>query len=105
MSTIDKLFKLDRLHFYIKNKATGTPDDFAEKMGCCKKTIYNLIDELKEIGADVCYNENLKSFEYNNYFTIEFIVNKKKIIGGKKTIMDVFLLHSLKLSCTRIAIA
>lgn len=63
-------------------------------MGCCKKTIYNLIEELKDLGAEIKYNVHINSFEYVEAFELKLIINGRNIIGGKNNFMSVRLLHS-----------
>lgn len=93
MSLIAKLLKLEQVHQLIKMKATGTPDEFAIKIGRSRKTVYNMIQELHGMGAIVEYNNQKLSFEYINDFEFEFVVKGEKIIGGKKISASVKKLH------------
>jgi predicted DNA-binding transcriptional regulator YafY len=55
-----KLTTLSYLHYLIKNKRTGTPQQLAEKLGVSKRTTYNYIGTLKNMGAPIlfCYLSN-----------------------------------------------
>jgi predicted transcriptional regulator len=94
MSVVQRLMKLEQVHQLIKMKATGTPDEFAIKIGKSRKTVYNLMDELVEMGAITTYNKQKMSFEYANEFEFKLMVNGEKIAGGKNIYTDVKILHS-----------
>ncbi len=55
MKLIAQLQNLDRLDRLIRCKATGSSDQLAARLGCSRRTIYNYLKTLKELGAGVVY--------------------------------------------------
>jgi hypothetical protein len=90
MSVVERLMKLEQVHQLIKMKATGSPDEFAIKIGKSRKTVYNLMDELE---ANTTYNKQKMSFEYANEFELKLEVNGEKTVGGENIYTDVKILH------------
>lgn len=96
MSFVEKYNLLERVHKNIKLKATGTPDEFANKIGKSKRTIYNTIYELEDLGAEIKYSRQKQSFEYLNDFSINLKIEGKNIKGGKN-IFQYFFYNEEKL--------
>ncbi|MCK4991753.1 MAG: HTH domain-containing protein [Bacteroidales bacterium] len=48
----------------IRFRETGTPEDFACRLGISVRTLYNYLKILKELGADIQYNTYSRSYEY-----------------------------------------
>ena len=61
---IERLGKIDKL---IRIKRTGTPDEFAAKLGIGRRQLYNYLDELKTYGLEIKYSRNMRSFFYSNH--------------------------------------
>ncbi|MBZ4676721.1 MAG: helix-turn-helix protein [Anaerophaga sp.] len=61
---IERLGKIDKL---IRIKRTGTPNEFAEKLGISKRQLYNYLDEIKTYGLEIKYSRNMRSFFYSNH--------------------------------------
>ena len=85
MSFIERYRILSRVHNKIKTNATGSPEDFARSIGKSKRCTYNILDELKEMGADIRYSKPKQSYEYLNDFDMELKIDGKNIKGGKKS--------------------
>ena len=90
MTFIDKYNKIDAVHQRIKMKATGTPDDLAMHIQKSRRCIYNIIDELKDMGAKIFYNKNRQSFEYLNNFEINLKIEGNEIKGGYKKLSNFY---------------
>ena len=58
---IDRLRRMDDL---IRRKATGTPEEFALRMGVQKSTLLLYVKELRKIGAEITYNRDRQSYQY-----------------------------------------
>lgn len=80
MLVFEHINRLQILHSLIVHEATGTPHELAEQIHLSKRQLYNLLDEFKDMGADIRYSRNSKTFYYNNDFQIElsFKVHFKK---------------------------
>lgn len=49
---------------YIRRKATGTPEQFAEKMRFSRSSLMDYIKLLKELNAPIEYDYNRESYYY-----------------------------------------
>ena len=70
--SIERFQTIDRL---IQRKATGTSEQLAEKIGVSKRTIIELINVMKQIGAPIYFCKIKKSYCYeeDGNFNISFI--------------------------------
>lgn len=90
MNFFETLERLQRLHILIESGHTGTPDDLSRRLGVCRKTLYNMIEELKSRNAPIAYSRRRETFYYSKGFTLELyyrftIIQDKEIlrkIGG-----------------------
>ena len=65
--TIDRLYKIHQL---ILHENTGTPDEFAEQFHLNRRQIYNIINQLKDYGADIRFSRTKRTFYYVSEFKI-----------------------------------
>ena len=82
MKNLKKLERLQQLHQRIQNENTGPPPEIARYMNTSERSIYNLIDELKILGAEICYKRTSKTYYYCNDFKIELNISLKVITEG-----------------------
>jgi len=90
LNTIKNLERLQRLHQLIKNERTGTPKELASRMYVSERLIYNLIDQLKDYDAGICYDRSRKTYYYCHDFqllvSISVMVRSNnevtKVLGG-----------------------
>ncbi|MCP9235693.1 hypothetical protein [Lewinella sp. JB7] len=64
MSLPKQLDRLRRMHRLIKFKRTGTPEQFARKLGISRSLLYRLIGELKAMDAPVYFCIDRQSYAY-----------------------------------------
>jgi biotin operon repressor len=91
MQAIKQLNRLKKLDALIQQSNTGAPEEFANRLGLSRSQLYNILDELKDLGAPIEYNRSLRSFYYRESFQIvpvaylEFITpsGAERIYGGK----------------------
>jgi len=62
MSILKYVIRLSRMDYLIKRKATGTPDQFAEKLEISRSTLMENIRELKILGGSIEYDKNRESY-------------------------------------------
>ncbi len=90
MKTLKQLERLRKIHQYIKVANTGTPKEFAYKLGISESQLYNVLEDLKIKGFPIAYSRSLKSYLYKNSCELEIIYSvqlltsqeKIKIAGG-----------------------
>lgn len=51
MSLLKSIYRLKRLDSLIKKEATGTAEEFAEKIGISRSMLMINLDEMREMGA------------------------------------------------------
>ena len=91
MHAIKQLNRLKKLDALIQQSKTGAPDEFADRLGLSRSQLYNILEELKDLGAPIEYNRSLRSFYYRESFQIvtvayvQFITPQgaERIYGGK----------------------
>jgi len=63
---------------FIRLSATGSPDEFAQKMGVARSTLLLYLQELKLKGVPIQYSHSKKSYYYNTPGRIKFEFRKKE---------------------------
>ena len=76
MKFIKQLERLQKLDHLIKKECTGTPNDFAKKLGISRSHLYRLIEILKDYGAEIKYSRKQKNFHYTTPFNLDEMVPK-----------------------------
>ena len=71
MKNLKSLRRLQRLHKRITQENTGTPKELAGAMRISERSLYNLIDQLKDINAPVCYSRSRGTYYYSDDFQLE----------------------------------
>jgi len=54
----------------IRRKATGTPEEFATKLGLGKSVLMEELSELRELGAKIVYCRERRSYYYEQSFLV-----------------------------------
>ncbi|GEM_PF-2264363 len=70
MNFSEKLSTIERFHGLIRRKGTGRPKDLARRLNISERCLYNLLNEMKAMGAPIYYNNSRKSYCYE--YEIEF---------------------------------
>jgi predicted transcriptional regulator len=75
------------MHELIKRKGTGTPDEFARKLGISKSMLMFNLAELREMGALLRYDETRRTYCYEGEcdLQIKFCQTRSKltqVVGG-----------------------
>ncbi len=84
MTFLEKVQLIERVDQLIRMKATGTAQELSDRLGISRSTVYELIECMKGMGAEIEYCRHKISFYYaeDKILAIGF-VNKRKIRGGK----------------------
>jgi predicted DNA-binding transcriptional regulator YafY len=64
--------RLDHLNSLIRKRATGTPEELAQKLNVSERTIFEYIEILRSLGADIKYSRDRMSYYYTNDGTFDF---------------------------------
>ena len=90
MKFLEQMQLLERIDQLIKLKATGTPTELAARLGVSERTVYNILETLRDLGVAINYNKQRKTYYYEGNITIQFlkvkVENTEKIKGGENKI-------------------
>ena len=60
---------LKRIHQFIRQNGTGSPNNFSSRLGISVATMYRYLDELRNLGAEIGYCSVRESYYYQTEFT------------------------------------
>lgn len=83
MSLIKYLDRTIRINKLIHLRATGNPEEFARKLGICRSSLFQALQEMRVIGVDIRYSEKLRSYYYADNRRIK--INVESIISKEYT--------------------
>lgn len=69
ISTLKVIERVDRL---IHRKATGKPTELARRLNLSERSIYNIIETMKTMGAPIYYDRNRGSYCYEEDVRFKF---------------------------------
>lgn len=64
MSIIKYLERLRRMDYLISIMATGTPEEFADRMGIKRSTLFQALQEMREMGVNIKYSNSRQTYYY-----------------------------------------
>ena len=70
MKLIEYTERINLLNKLINEKRTGCPEKLSKRLKISKGRLYQLIEELRLLGAPICYSRNLETYFYANEFEI-----------------------------------
>lgn len=60
-----------KMHKLLLYGNTGTPEEFANKLHVSKRQLFNLLDELRGLGASIKYSRYKKTYYYETSFDLK----------------------------------
>ncbi len=93
MSLLKSIDRLKRLDWFIKKEATGTAEDFSEKIRISRSMLMINLDEMREMGALIKFCPIRKTYYYEQKFNL-LIGNMNQLKGGNNTGMIAHLYKS-----------
>lgn len=78
--THESFKRIERIDQLIRIKGTGTAEQLAEKLGISRRSVFNLLNEMKEKGAPIKFDQYRGSYYYDEegYFKISFYFKRKE---------------------------
>ena len=64
MDILKLAHRLTGAHHYISSATTGTPVEFAAKLGIAESHLYQLLDVLRRMGGPIAYSRSRKTYLY-----------------------------------------
>lgn len=71
MKMIEYIERTNLLHKLIVQKRTGTPEDLAKRLNLSVSRLYNILGELKLMGAPIEYSRQLNTYHYTYDYKID----------------------------------
>jgi len=100
MKILEQIYRLQRTDYLIRTESTGCPNDLEKKLDISVSTLFELLNCLKQLGADIHYNRNKLTYIYEVPAKLIFKLETQetsKILGGKNT-------HSRKIGVSFLSI-
>ncbi|PIB36653.1 hypothetical protein BFP72_15210 [Reichenbachiella sp. 5M10] len=66
MNFIKQIERIQLINKLIISESTGTPDELAIRLNISKRQLYNHIESLKNLGADIVYDKVYKTYYYTD---------------------------------------
>lgn len=88
MRSIKNLERLQQLHNLIDAETTGSPSELANKLNVSERLVYNLIEQLKDLEAAICYSRKSKTYYYCEDFQLE--VNISVTVMSNNELTEIF---------------
>jgi len=85
MSSIKTLERLQRLHSLIEQECTGSPLELSRKLHISERTVYNLLDQLKDFNAEITYDRSRRTYYYRNDFKLQIQLSFSVISNNELT--------------------
>jgi hypothetical protein len=120
MKILHYLERIERIHKMVLQENTGSPNEFARRLGISRTRLYEIMDELKLEGAPISYSKSCRTFYYEEPFHISISVDIKTLDNEEVAITsggqffpyrpffpdagDIYLLASLRNYSSLIAI-
>lgn len=80
MDIVLNLTKIKLMDQMIHLQATGTPEEFASKLGVSRATLYNYLKTLKSLGIPIEYNTRKRCYFYKKKGRMDFRFYEQKKI-------------------------
>ncbi len=101
MKSFEQLERLKKMNRLIKEECTGTPLQFANRLGVSQSHLYRCIEEVRDLGAPIGFCRTRQTYFYQNDFELKVsysiqLVSEhmtKKIVGGYQLKNDSLLFY------------
>ncbi|MFV0537311.1 MAG: HTH domain-containing protein [Dysgonomonas sp.] len=88
MKLFEQIERLNLIHKLIDEERTGSPEYFAERLNISKRQLHNIIDDLKMLGAPICYDSFINSYRYERSFFLGIDVNIEFLTEDEKNAIN-----------------
>lgn len=87
MQLFETIDRVHRIHKLIRREATGTPDEFADRLSLKRRQLYNILEEFKDYGAVIKYSRVKGTFYYDNDFDVSVKVSVTPLSSTEKRVI------------------
>jgi len=88
VSIKEQIERIERIHYLIKKKGTGTPEELCKKLGISRRQLFRVLDFLKnDIHAPIEYSKSRRTYFYFDSGNMSFMkwIPDKPIENAKLT--------------------
>lgn len=78
MKILDQVYRLQRIDNMIRTESTGIPKEFAKKIDVSVSTLFELLNCLKQLGAEIYYNRERLTYTYRVPTKLIFKLERKQ---------------------------
>jgi predicted DNA-binding transcriptional regulator YafY len=78
MSLIRSVKIIQRIDFLVRSRSTGSARDLSRRFGVSRRTIFEYLSDLRELGAPISWSYEYNSYIYHEGFFIEINFSKSK---------------------------
>ena len=82
MSLLKYIYRLKQMDDLIRRKATGTPEEFSQRLNISRSQLLQDLKELKELGAPVDYCHASQCYYYTRECQVVLNFESNKVLGG-----------------------
>ena len=72
MKLLKTIAKIERIDQLIRLKATGTPSQLAKRLSISERSVFNILNMMKELGAPIHYSGFRQSYYYEESVNFRF---------------------------------
>lgn len=87
MKNIKHIERLQQIHNLIQTECTGSPADLARRMEISERTVYYLLEQLRDYDAQIGYDRSRSTYFYKDDFILE--VNFSICIGAMNEVTEI----------------
>ena len=77
MTLFQQIERIRYIHRLIRTESTGCPDRLAGRVHLSRRQLYNILEEIKDMGADIKYSRSRETFYYANPFVFQIEIEIK----------------------------
>ena len=66
------------MDYLIARKSTGSPAEFAEKLGISRSALFQYLQEMKSMGVDIHYSNSNRSYYYADGKRIRISIEEQR---------------------------
>ena len=86
MSLIKYIERIKRIDTLIYLRATGTPEEFADRLGIRRSTLFQNLQELRDLGANIKYSYCRQTYYYADNRRIK--INIESVLYRQEVLED-----------------
>ncbi len=79
MKLLEQIERINLIHEMIQRESTGTSDIFSSILHISQRQLFNIIEELRIMGAPILYDKFRKTYYYEYDFEIELVFKLRPI--------------------------